>query len=94
MFRKAYILNFDLDSNFNSVKFHDELIKFDGLVAWWHYLKSSYILIVEFGLTADNITDYVMKIIPNKYFFVSELQLNDHNGWLPQEAWDWINKHK
>jgi hypothetical protein len=95
MYRKAYVINFDKDGvldSFDYKKFHDTLTTATGIISWWHYLQSSYIIIVEYNITATNISDFVKEHMPNKYFFVSELNLKNHNGWLPQEAWDWVNK--
>jgi len=97
MSKKAYILNFDKEGGydtFNYVEFHNTLITTKGIINWWHYLESSYILIVESNITATNISDFIRQIAPNKYFFVAEIKLENHNGWLPQEAWEWINKYK
>lgn len=96
MWDKFYILIIDkgglLDS-FDYKGFHEKLTTANGIKAWWHYLESTYIIKVEFGITAHNVSEYVQKIAPNKKFFVCELNLGNHNGWLPQEAWDWINKN-
>ncbi len=97
MFRKAYIINFDkggLGDKFDYVKFHNDLITTKGVVNWWHHLQSSYIIVTEWNITADNVSKLVRQLMPNKKHFVCELNLHNHNGWLPQEAWDWINKNK
>jgi hypothetical protein len=94
---KAFIITYakgGLTDGFNYKKFHDTLTKANGILNWWHYLDSSYIIIVQDGITATNVSDYVRSIAPNKRFFTCQLNLNDHNGWLPQEAWDWINKYR
>ena len=94
---KFYIITLDkgglLDS-FDSKKFHKQLTSAKGIKAWWHYLESTYIIKVEFGVTAHNIAEYIQKIAPKKKFFASEINFNNYNGWLTQEAWDWIKKHK
>ena len=79
---------------FDSQKFHSQLINAKGIKAWWHYLESTYIVRVEFGVTAHNISEYIRSIAPNKKFLTSELKLDNYNGFLPQEAWDWINNNK
>ncbi len=97
MFKKAYILNFDkggLLDNFDYKSFHEILTNAKGVFDWWHYLESSYIIIVDNHITANNISDFVRTRMSNKYFIVVELNLSNHNGWLPQEAWEWINKYK
>lgn len=95
MFRKAYILTFDkggfLDG-FDYTKFHNQLITAKGVYNWWHHLETTYILIVDFPITAKNITDFVLERMPKKKFFVCELVLSNHNGWLDPKAWDWINE--
>jgi hypothetical protein len=97
MFKKAYIINFDkggvLD-NFDYKKFHDTITTAKGIINWWHYLESSYIIITENNITATNVSDFVGQHMKNKHFLVAELNLKNHNGWLPKEAWDWINKYK
>lgn len=95
--RKAYIINFDkggLFDNFDYEKFHTDLTNAKGVINWWHYLKSSYLIITESNATATSITNFVMKKMPQKYFVVFEVNLQNHNGWLPKEAWEWIEKYK
>jgi hypothetical protein len=97
MYNKAYIINFDkggiLDS-FDYEKFHDNLTRAKGVINWWHYLESSYIIITATNVTATNVSDFVLQHMKDKHFLVAELNLKNHNGWLPKEAWDWINKYK
>lgn len=94
MERRAYIITFDkggLIDTFDYNQFHERLTKAEGVISWWHYLQTTYILIVGANSNAATITNAIMEAMPNKHFFVSKLDLKDHNGWLPQEAWDWIN---
>jgi len=94
---KFYIITLEkgglLDS-FSTQNFHNQLIKAKGVKAWWHYLESTYIIRVDFGVTAHNVSEFISSIAPNKRFFTSELKLDNYNGFLPQEAWDWINNNK
>lgn len=90
---KFYIVTIDKEgllSSFDSKKFHQQLTTAKGITAWWHYLESTYILKVNYRITAKNISEYIRTIAPKKKFFTSELRLGNHDGWLPQEAWDWI----
>lgn len=92
MKNKAYIFLFNKDS-FNEPEidqFHKNLTTAQGIINWWHYLPSSYILIVKENITATDINNYLRQVIPDKHCFVCELKLQNHNGWLPQNAWDWI----
>ena len=94
---KSYIVTFDkggiLDT-FDYVDFHEKLTKVQGLISWWHYLETTYILIVPNSSSATIITQFLISIAPNKQFFISKVDLKDHGGWLPKEAWDWINTQK
>ncbi|MFM2229448.1 MAG: hypothetical protein RL607_706 [Bacteroidota bacterium] len=97
MYNKAYIINFDkggLIDSFDYKKFHDNLTTAKGVINWWHYLESSYIIITDANVTATNVSDFVLQHMKEKHFLVVELNLKNHNGWLPKEAWDWINKYR
>lgn len=91
---KVYIINFDKDGvydKFDYNKFHNDLITTKGIINWWHYISSSYIIITEWNVLANQVTELVQDLMPNKKFFVCELNLKNHNGWLPEDAWEWIN---
>ena|ERR1035437_4848917 len=93
---KAYIINFNKggwNDPFNYKAFHDKLITANGILNWWHHLDCTYIVIVDSNISAKNIAEYLYQIAPSKEIFVCELNLKNHNGWLSQEAWDWINKN-
>ncbi len=90
---KFFIITIDKEgimSSFNSKEFHKNLIETKGVKAWWHYLESTYIIKVDYIVNANHVAKLIQKIAPNKKFFTSEIKFNDFNGWLPNEAWDWI----
>lgn len=96
MLTKAYIINFDksgLYDDFDYQKFKVNLTSAKGLISWWHYLESSYIIVTDSTISATSITHFVKKHMEFKHFLVVELNLKNHDGWLPQEAWEWIHKH-
>lgn len=93
---KAYILVLDketADYSFDSNDFHHKITTAKGVISWWHYIDNTYILITEKRVIAKSITDFVRSTTNELHFFISELNLNNHNGWLPNEAWEWINEH-
>jgi hypothetical protein len=96
MYKRAYI--FTYDSNFTESLdlpvFHNQLTSAKGVANWWHHLENTYILIVDEGVTARNVTDFIMERNPNKKFIVCEIFLDNQNGWLDKKAWDWINEQK
>ena|ERR1035437_1937719 len=93
MKNKAYIINFDIElkDNTDYLKFHDILTKDKGIITWWHYLKSSYIVIVGNDINANSLSNFVRGNLKDKLFFVTQLNLTDHDGWLPKEAWTWVS---
>ena len=93
MARTAYILTFDRDDLRNYQIIHDKIISLPDIVNWWHYIKSSYILIASTS-NASNLQNQIKAVIPNKRFFLVEVDLINSNGWLPPKAWDWIRKHR
>ena len=91
---QTYIVVFEnkgLLHGYNPDQFHNKITAAKGIVSWWHYLSNSYILIVDRGVTATDITKYLQTFTAKTKFLVSELNLKNHNGYLTQEAWDWIN---
>lgn len=94
---KGYIITFDtgkLIDPFDYGVFHNKLISAKGVVDWWHYLKGTYIIIVSWEIDINAVSNFILQIAPNKHFFITEVKLMNFNGWLPQAAWDWINKYK
>jgi len=95
MANKTYIVTLDkggLLDTFNYVEFHKQLTTAEGIISWWHYLESTYLLIVPDSANSATITQFITSIAPKKHFFVAKIDLRDYNGWLPKEAWDWINE--
>lgn len=90
MSRYAYALMFDTDDNLNYNEIHNKITTIPNLLSWFHYLQSSYIFISE--LDSNELTQHLIKIIPNKRFLLFRIDLSSRNGWMPKEAWEWIEK--
>lgn len=89
MYRRAYILTFDRDDDLDYKAIHDSIVASPSVLTWWHYIKSSYILIAKTN-SATTLNQEIKNVLPGKRFLLVELNLKNRNGWLPQEAWDWI----
>lgn len=78
-----------LDKSYSD--FYDTLKKQGG---WWHYLKSTWLL-----STDKNPQQVFEELRPHLYLesgdriFIASIEDN-YYGWLPKDAWEWINKHK
>lgn len=89
--RRAYILTFDRDDNTDYTKFHNELIAIRGIETWFHYLKSSYVLISKYS--ASQLNEEINKLVPGKRLLIVELNLKNRNGILPEKAWEWLKTY-
>jgi hypothetical protein len=60
---------------------------------WLRYAPNCWILYTS--ASPDTWVDRVReKIDKEDYLFICELILDNHQGWLSQDLWDWINKDR
>ena len=86
--KKAYIVTYDLEYDENCELLEEELKKYKK---WWHYLERTWIIISE--KTADEIWNGIEdKINKKNNLLIIEIKKNSQ-GWLHQNAWDWINEN-
>lgn len=94
MNRKAYILIFDRDDDVDYKEFHNSITKLSNVLNWWHYIKSSYILITDTS-TATELNNLIKPLVPkDKSILIMEVNLKNRNGLLVKEAWDWMKKEQ
>ncbi len=89
--RFAYILIFDRDDQTNYKVLHDKLVALKCIKNWFHYIKSSYILITD-KPTANDLDKEVSSIFTEKNYLLVGIDLKDSQGWLPKKAWEWIER--
>jgi hypothetical protein len=64
-----------------------EAIKLQG--AWWHYIATTWL--VDTNNTPQQVSDAIQPFLaPQDFLLVTEMG-KTYQGWLPKEAWDWIN---
>ena len=97
MNRKAYILTFDapfpIFGAFDAVKLHKALTTAQGIITWWHYLKGTYIIIVDVNVHASGISNFVRPYMESSPYLVMEVNLSNYDGILTAESWNWIRQH-
>ena len=71
---------------------HLLLTSLPGSSDWWHYIPNSYI--ITSSSTSSAISDHIYKAMPDMRFLIVRITIEDSNGVLKKDAWDWINKHK
>tara|TARA_R100000789_G_scaffold22040_2_gene24742 strand:+ start:2124 stop:2402 length:279 start_codon:yes stop_codon:yes gene_type:complete len=82
-----YAINYDLNKPGQDYTGLYEAIRNCG--EWWHFLDSHWL--VDTTLSANEIwSNLSSKIDKNDCVLVVGVA-RDFSGWLPQNAWDWIN---
>jgi hypothetical protein len=72
---------------------------YDGLIAaikeekrWWHHLESFWLLDSE--KSVESLTKKLVQFLDSDdRLVVFDLDSKEYNGFLPQKAFDWIEKH-
>ena len=58
--------------------------------SWWNHIPLVFML--ETSLKADAIAERLHALIPEKRFLLTEVNLSESQGWLPEVSWKWIEK--
>jgi len=57
---------------------------------WWHYIEQTCVVVTVFDHDA-----FAKKLVPhlalNDSLLVAKLTPHEFQGWLPKEAWEWLN---
>lgn len=92
--KKVYLITFNQPlplEFFDYEKFHKYLISNPRITDWWHYLKTTYLVVTDPFVSAYDLTNFLMPHYKNLQFLVIEVNLQNHNGLLHPDAWKWIN---
>lgn len=90
-----YIVIFDRQLLPAYKTFHDLFVKHSRIKNWWHYVKSSYIIITD--LTASELSDHFTACakeagIPTTHLVV-KVDMSERQGMLIKDAWTWIKNN-
>jgi hypothetical protein len=82
------LINYALQNQFKDYRPLFEAIKNCG--PWWHFMDTTWI--VNTVRTPDTVSRHLQSFIDtdSDYLLVIRLQKN-YQGWLPKDAWDWLN---
>lgn len=85
-----YSINYDLKRpGQNYVGLHNAI---KNLGAPWHYLGSTWL--VDTDLNAQGIWERLVPHVDKNDWVLVIGVTRDHQGWLPKEAWNWINSRR
>lgn len=85
-----YLIIYELNNKSKNYSGLYDAIKNSGN-SWWHYLENTWI--VQSHNTPDSISTQLLPYIDKEQDFLLVIKIDATNkqGWLPKEAWDWLN---
>jgi hypothetical protein len=85
----AYCVSYDLNKvgqNYSAL--YEEL---KNSASWWHYLDSTWLIYTQEGV--HQLTERIRRHMDDNDRLVVAPIRRPIGGWLPQDAWDWINNY-
>lgn len=84
-----YIITYDL-KNSPARNYSTLIFAIKNIGPWWHYLESTWI--IKTDLNAGQVWNYLYTHINgNDRLLIVKIEPYDKGGWLPQDAWAWLN---
>ena len=85
-----YAINYDLKRPGQN---YEELYKaIKSLGPWWHYLESTWL--ADSSLSAEAVWQRIAPHVDKNDLFLICGLTRDYQGWLPKDAWEWIDERK
>lgn len=57
---------------------------------WWHFIESTWL--IETNETAEELSERLSPFLHRDDFLLIIQAVQPYQGWLPKEAWDWIQE--
>jgi len=92
---KVYLVTYNTDLNFNKAIFHSYIqsLYSRGYISdWWHYIDTSYLIVSS--LEVNQLYDFIFPGVPQRNLLIVEINPNNAQGWLPKDAWIWLQKYQ
>jgi hypothetical protein len=85
-----YLITYDLKNK--SIKNYDLLyLAIKSIGPWWHHLDSTWI--IKSNRSSREIWTLLARhLLKNDHILVVRIDTSDEWGWLPKNAWDWLNQ--
>jgi hypothetical protein len=89
---RMYVVTYQLAGLLRDSKPLDAILQ--GAGEWWHYMDRVWLI-----YTSDAANDLYNRLVPalqeNDRLFITQITRQaDYQGWLPAEAWAWINERQ
>lgn len=95
MNKKVYIITYNPLEPFNKVTFHkyiESLFAGGYITDWWHYIDETYLVVSN--LDINILYNAIFPGVPQRYLLIIEVNPDNSQGWLPPNAWAWLEKYK
>ena len=91
---KIYIVSYNAQTPLGSQAFHNHIQKlYPSIITdWWHYFTSTYIIVSQFDV--NTLYNNIFPGMPGQYLLITEINIDNAQGWLPKAAWDWLGKYR
>ncbi len=84
-----YVINYDLNQLLHNYQpLFEEIQNLGG--PWWKYMDRTWIVATH--LSVQEVTDRLTKHLSDPDRLLIVRLTSPYNGWLSQEAWDWIHQ--
>jgi hypothetical protein len=83
-------------AGFDLMKFRNymESLRTTGYITtWWNYLPGG-LYFFESALEVNQLYSLFVHHMPNRHFIIMEVNPQNQQGWLIQEAWDWFKNYR
>ena len=80
---------------FSKTTFHGYIQSLHNLAYisdWFHYLDETYMIVSSKDVTS--LYKAIFPGIPQRLLLIIEVNPNNAQGWLPKNAWAWIQKYQ
>ena len=91
---KTYLVTYSPDIYFNKVMFHSYMTSLypSSVTDWWHYIDTTYL--IASSLDVNSLYNLIFPGVPRRYLLIIEVDPNNAQGWLPRDAWTWLQKYQ
>ena len=90
--RKVYLISYSLKGTSRDYSGFFNTLK--NFPYWWNYLDSTWLISTHHNSAPDVYNELASYLNTEDYVFVVEISSSaSYEGWLPQDAWDWLRSH-
>lgn len=85
-----YLITYAINKDRDNTAFYNAI---QNLGEWWHYIDNTWI--IRSNETANQLYQRLSSFsgININRLLIIKIDENNKQGWLPREAWDWINQN-